>query len=90
MMYSFLTLDDGTEIVHSETKSDGRVKVYVERQDAKDCFHHATCWLPKYDWEDVQGFSPAEIARIDGVLKSTAHLILEFAETGGFDNAAGF
>lgn len=27
MMYPFLTLDDNTEIVHSEMLSDGRVKV---------------------------------------------------------------
>ena len=90
MMYPFLTLDDGTEIVHSETKPDGRVKVYIERPDAKDCFHHATCWLPGYEWEEVSGFSPSEIMRFEGVVRSVAHLILEFAETGGFDNASGF
>ena len=57
MMYPFLTLDDGTEIVHSEMKDDGRVKVYIEKPDAADCFHHATCWLPDYTWEDVFGFT---------------------------------
>ena len=41
MMYPFLTLDDGTEIVHSEMHSDGTVKVYMEKPDAKDGFHHA-------------------------------------------------
>ena len=30
MMYPFMTLDDGTEIVHSEMSADGRVKVYME------------------------------------------------------------
>ena len=39
MMYPFLTLDDGTEIVHSEMHSDGTVKVYMEKPDAKDGFH---------------------------------------------------
>ena len=34
MMYPFLTLDDQTEIVHSEMKPDGRVKVYVETPSA--------------------------------------------------------
>ena len=90
MMYPFLTLEDETEIVHSETLEDGRVKVYIERPDAKDCFHHATCWLPGYEWEEVSGFSPSEITRFEGVVRSVAHLILEFAETGGFDNASGF
>ena len=49
MMYPFLTLDDNTEIVHSEMLPDHRVKVYVEKPDAKDCFHSAVCWLPGYD-----------------------------------------
>ena len=51
MMYPFMTLDDDTEIVHSEMKPDGRVKVYLEKPDAEDCFHSAVCWLPGYDWQ---------------------------------------
>ena len=47
MMYPFMTLNDETEIVHSEMKMDGRVKVYIEKPDEKDGFHHATCWLPE-------------------------------------------
>ena len=39
MMYPFLTLDDSTEIVHSEMRDDNTVKVYIEKPDAKDCFH---------------------------------------------------
>ena len=30
MLYPFMTLNDNTEIVHSEMKPDGRVKVYIE------------------------------------------------------------
>lgn len=90
MMYPFMTLDDGTEIVHSETLEDGRVKVYIEKPDEKDCFHHATCMLPEYRWEDVYGFSEQEMERYRDVIESTAHLILRFAAEGGFDNAANF
>lgn len=90
MMYSFLTLDDGTEIVHSEMRPDGKVKVYMERPDPEVCFRHAACWLPGYTWEDVEGFSPAELDRLQEVIKSTAHLILRFAQEGGFDSAASF
>ena len=36
MMYPFMTLEDGTEIVHSEQLDDGRVKVYIETPDEKD------------------------------------------------------
>ena len=40
MMYPFLTLDDGAEIVHSEMRPDNTVKVYVEKPDEKDGFHN--------------------------------------------------
>lgn len=94
MMYPFLTLNDNTEIVHSEMKEDGRVKVCIERPDTRDGFHHATCWLPGYTWEDVFGFSDTDMERFQEIIESTAHLILEFSQEGGFqgdiDNAAGF
>ena len=75
MMYPFMTLDDGAEIVHSEMLDGERVKVYLEKPDARDCFHHATCYLPAYEWTEVSGFSEAEMARYREVIESTAHLI---------------
>lgn len=90
MMYPFMTLDDNTEIVHSEKKDNGEVKVYIEKPDEKDCFHHATCWLPGYRWEDISGFNDAEIARFDDIIRSTAHLIIRFSQEGGFENASNF
>ena len=90
MMYPFLTLDDNTEIVHSEMREDGTVKVYLERPDEKDCFHHAACYLPGYHWEDVFGFTKEELARYQEVIESTAHLILQFATEGGYDSASNF
>ena len=89
MMYPFLQIDGDTEIVHSDMLPNGEVKVYVEKPDAKDGFHHASCFLPSYRWEDVKGFSTKEIDRYREVIESTAHLIMEFAQTGGFENAAG-
>lgn len=90
MMYPFMTLDDKTEIVHSEMLKDGTVKVYIEKPDEKDCFHYATCYLPDYRWEDIYGFSENEINKYLDVLKSTAHLILEFSQKGGLENASDF
>jgi len=90
MMYPFLTLDDQAEIVHSEMLDDGRVKVYIEKPDAEDCFHHATCYLPDYQWTEVFGFSEEEMRRYQDVVESTAHLILMFSKEGGFEHAAGF
>ena len=42
MMYPFLTLDDETEITHSDYLPTERVKIYIEKPDEKDCFHHMT------------------------------------------------
>lgn len=90
MMYPFMTLDDGTEIVHSETLPQGQVKVYIERPDAKTCFHSAACYLPEYRWEEIVGFSDNDISRFCEILESTAHLILAFAREGGFEHASNF
>ncbi len=76
MMYPFLTLDDNTEIVHSELLPNNQVKVYVEKPDEKDCFHNATCFLPEYKWVDICGFSDDEIQHYQEIIESTAHLIV--------------
>ena len=89
MMYPFLTLDDQTEIVHSEMMPDGRVKVYVETPNDKDCFHHGTCYLPDYQWVDIFGYSSEDIARYQEIIESAAHLSMQFSKEGGFENAAG-
>ena len=88
MMYPFLTLDDQTEIVHSEMLGDERVRVYIEKPDPVDGFHHATCYLPGYQWQEIKGFSDKEMDRYQEILESTAHLILTFSRQGGFEHAA--
>jgi hypothetical protein len=90
MMYPFMTLNDDTEIVHSDIDESGRVKVYIERPDAKDGFHHVTCWLPDYTWEDNVGFSEEDLSYFKNLVRSTSNLILEFAADGGFEHASGF
>ncbi len=90
MMYPFMALNDKTEIVHSEMRPDGSVKVYMETPDETLCFKHATCYLPSYQWEDVMGYTSEEIAYFQEVIESTAHLILRFAQDGGVLNAASF
>lgn len=82
MMFPFMTLDDETEITHSEMLEDGTVKVYLEKPDEKDCFHHAVCYLPAYRWEEVVGFSEEEMERYREVVESVAHLIIEFSKEG--------
>ena len=88
MMYPFMTLNDDTEITHSEMKPDGRVKVYIETPDEKAGFHSAVCWLPGYEWERIDGYSEAEIERFHQLVRNNAHLIIEFSRDGGVLNAA--
>ncbi len=90
MVYPFMTLDDNTEIVHSEILPNNKVKVYIEKPDENDCFHHMTCYLPGYELEDIYGFSENDVNKYLEIIRSTSHLILEFAKDGGFENAANF
>lgn len=83
MMYPFLTMNDDTEITHSEMKADGSVRVYIETPDEKDGFHHAECWLPKYIWKNIEGYSDSEIEYYKELLRNNAHLIMEFSQKGG-------
>lgn len=89
-MYPFMTLNDHTEIVHSEMHADGSVLVHIEKPDEKVCFKHADCWLPEYRWEDVYEFSDEDVKRLEQIVRSVAHLIMEFSQEGGFDHASGF
>ena len=84
MMYPFMTLNDNTEITHSEMKPDGKVKVYIETPDEKYGFLHATCWLPEYKWEDISHYSDEQINGFEEIIHSTAHLIMESLQEGGF------
>ena len=88
MMYPYMTLNDDTEITHSEMKEDGRVKVYIEKP-VYGGFHDATCWLPDYQWS-VNGFSDEEMKYFKKFVENNAHLIMEFSQTGGFGNASNF
>lgn len=90
MMYPYMTLPDDTEITHSEMMHDGHVKVYIETPDLKDGFHNVTCWLPEYRWEEINGYSKAELDYFQGLIRNNAHLILEFSQKGGFKDASNF
>lgn len=89
-MYPFMTLNDDTEITHSEVRPDGTVKVYIETPDDDGGFKNATCFLPSYQWTDIKGYSDEEMKYFHELVSSTAHLIMEFAGEGGFENASGF
>jgi len=69
MMYPFMTLDDNTEIVHSEMHDDGSVVVCCEKPIHAD-FKTAYCKIPGYAWYDVENFSSAELDELTRVLKT--------------------
>lgn len=96
MMYPYMTLGDGTEIVHSQiiteeinkTDSDQstipvkKVIVHFERP-THDGFDSARCELPSYKWLFCEGFSDKEIEFFDKLLHANAHLLYKYAENGG-------
>ena len=87
MMYPFMTLNDDTEITHSDILPDESVKVYIETPDEKDGFHHMTMYLPSYRVDEVYKYTAAEVEKYLELVRSTAHLIIRFARGGGFENA---
>jgi len=89
MLYPYMTLEDDTEIVHSDMDDSGRVRVCIERP-VDGGFLSATCELPGYRWSDVKGFTDEDIRNFTGIIESGAHLILRYARCGGFLNASGF
>ena len=91
MMYPFMTLNDDTEITHSEILNiDGKeqVKVYIETP-TDNGFKDATCFLPDYKWE-VHGYSDEEMKYFKDLVERAAHLFFKFARGGGFEHAANF
>lgn len=77
MLYPFMTLDDGTEIVHSETIEDNgkeKVKVVMETP-IMGGFKHAECWLPDYKWQSVEGYSKEEISDLELTIKQHTNVI---------------
>ena len=82
MMYPFLTLDDHTEFVHSEKFADGTMRIYVEKPDPIGGFHSASCILPYFKWEDIQGFSPEEIAGFQQIIENNIDCLISEIKKG--------
>ena len=85
MMYPYMTLADGTEIVHSQIiDEDGKQKVLVHfERPTENGFDSARCELPDYRWIYKEGFSEGEISIFEQLLHSNAHLLYNYAANGG-------
>lgn len=77
MMYPFMTLNDETEIVYSDRKQDGTVKIYIETPDEKDGFHNMTCYLPSFEIKEVNGYSNKQVEAFMEIVRSKENLIME-------------
>jgi len=90
MLYPFMTLPDETEIVHSESIwEDGKEKVKVVIEQPVDYgFKSAVCWLPDYRWEKIEGYTSEEIQKLQELIQSMAHIIIELARDGGLEHAS--
>ena len=86
MMYPYMTLDDETEIVHSQLIEDenGKQKVIVNfERPTENGFDSARCELPDYTWTEREGYSDEEISMFEKLLQSNAHLLYKYAANGG-------
>ena len=82
MMYPLLTLNDETEVTHSDMLPNGKVKVCFERPNDNG-FDNATCYIPGYVWSDIKGFSKKDMKFLSYIVHSTAHLIMRYSQEGG-------
>ena len=85
MMYPYMTLQDGTEIVHShilEENNEKKIEVHFERPTDSG-FDTARCELPSYKWLKQDGFLDSEIIFFEEFLRNNAHLLFKYAENGG-------
>ena len=85
MMYPYITLPDGTEIVHSHLMIKNKLKtieVHFERPKPHG-FVSARISLPSYKWIIKDGFSDDEIKSFEDFTLRHAHTLYHYAESGG-------
>ena len=85
MMYTYLTFSDETLVTHSHViyrDDTPTIEVHFERPVAHG-FDSARCILPSYEWIIKDGYTDEEIENFNRFLKSNAHLLYRYAESGG-------
>ena len=86
MVYPYMTLWDGTQISHTQLLDGNHVRVHFERAtETAYCF--ATCELPAYTWQNVEGFSEKDLAFLTEFAEHNAHLFYRYAQCGGVQYA---
>ena len=87
MKYSYVVFPDETEITYSDIDDGGNVEVHIETP-VDDGFNSLRCKLPSYEISESIGYNKEKINYLMDFLHRNAHLIIEFARTGGFDKTA--
>lgn len=78
MFYTYAELEDETQIVYSNVLEDHTVEVVAERP-VEWGFDSAKCLLPAFAWSEIEGFSEADMKRLDAFVHTNAPLILRLA-----------
>ena len=68
---------------HSNDQCDCR-KCYINICDIKNRK------IDQDEIKEINGYSDKQVEEFVEIIKSTAHLIMEFAKEGGFEHASGF
>ena len=85
MIYLYITLVDGTEIVHTYVFGVyglKKVEVHFERPK-ENGVDAARCQLPSYKLIIRDGFTGEEIKLFDTLVRSNAHLFYRYDANGG-------
>ena len=78
MMHPYMTLNDDTEVTHSQVLKDGSVKVYIETP-VEGGFKNLTCILPTYQF-DNHGYDADELKRWKEFVQNNANIIMGLAK----------
>ena len=87
MKHSYVVFPDETEVTYSDMDRKGNVRIRIETPT--DGGFKSYSWiLPSYEVMESTGYSEPELKKLEEFLYNNAHLILEYAAAGGFENAA--
>lgn len=87
MKYSYVQFPDKTEITYGDMDSQGNVQIRIETP-VEGGFNSLGCVLPSYRITEQVGYSQQEVDALMDFLRRNVRLIMEFAQTGGFENAS--
>ena len=88
MLYPYVTLGDGTAILHTQIfEEDGVEKVEVQfEKPIENGFKGARCVLPTYEWKKLENCSEEDIAFFTEIVENNAHLFYQYARIGGIES----